>query len=208
MRKYVLILVLLMTSLIAAKVYIEPNLPVQKIDISSYSPIQKKIVSGARKQIGKTLQYDPSYKRLDYPNGDVELISGVCTDVVIRALRNAGFDLQVLVHEDMKKNFELYPKNWGLKKTDTNIDHRRVPNLEKYFERKGWSLPVTKQSKNYKPGDIVTWKLGNGIDHTGVVVDTLTYLKRPLIIHNIGSGAQLEDVLFSWKIRGHFRPKL
>lgn len=151
--------------------------------------------------------YTPSYVAIDYPNGDVPAKTGVCSDVVIRAYRKLGIDLQKEVHEDMKANFSLYPKTWGLKSTDKNIDHRRVPNLETFFSRKGKSLPVTNNANDYQIGDIVTWRLsGDGIPHIGVV----THLKsndgkRNKIVHNIGSGQVLEDCLFNWKIVGHYR---
>ena len=165
----------------------------------------QKIIQGANQQVGKTLFYDPSYKSIAYPMGDVPIVRGVCTDVVIRALRNTGIDLQKEIHLDMKSNFKLYPKIWGLKAPDKNIDHRRVPNQKVYFERKGWSVPISYKAKNYKPGDIVTWKLNSGRDHTGVITNHTTYLGRPLIVHNIGDGAKIEDILFSWKITGHYR---
>ncbi|WP_434778390.1 DUF1287 domain-containing protein [Neisseria sp. Ec49-e6-T10] len=164
------------------------------------------IVKSARSQIGKTVSYDPAYVKLSYPNGDVPLSKGVCTDVVIRALRGNKQDLQKLVHEDMKANFGQYPKTWGLTSTDSNIDHRRVPNLETFFKRKNKALTVTQEGKNYKAGDIVSWRLDNGLPHIGIVSDRVSAdKKRPLIIHNIGQGAKEEDVLFVWKIVGHYR---
>ncbi len=153
--------------------------------------------------------YDPSYFSIDYPNGDVPKEKGVCTDVVIRAYRKLGIDLQKEVHEDMKKNFNKYPKNWGLKKTDKNIDHRRVPNLMMFFSRKGTVKPITKNPKDYTPGDIICWNLGGAITHTGIVVNKKSKdNKRYLIVHNIGAGQVLEDCLFSFKIIGHYRYKL
>ena len=150
--------------------------------------------------------YDPSYYSIPYPNGDVPSDKGVCTDVIIRAYRKLGVDLQKEVHEDMKKNFSAYPNHWGLKTTDRNIDHRRVPNLMKYFERQGDSLPITNNPKDYKPGDVVSWKLQNGMTHIGIVIDRKsTDGKRPMIVHNIGAGQVIEDCLFSFKITGHFR---
>ncbi|MEA2463507.1 MAG: uncharacterized protein QOJ98_1254, partial [Acidobacteriota bacterium] len=130
---------------------------------------------------------------------DVPMAAGVCTDVVIRAYRHAGVDLQVLVHEDMKRNFSAYPKSWGLRKPDTNIDHRRVPNLATFFKRQGAALPVTKRASDYKPGDVVTWKLASGVPHIGIVSG------RALVVHNIGSGVREEDVLFAYELTGHFR---
>ncbi len=167
----------------------------------------QQVIVGAKTQLGKTLFYDASYVRLDYPNGDVPIIKGVCTDVVIRAFRTVGFDLQKEVHEDMKKYFSAYPNHWGLTSTDKNIDHRRVPNLQIFFKRKGWSVPKTQSSQDYQPGDIVSWKFDNGLDHIGLVTDKMTTNQVPLVIHNAGMGAQMEDVLFTWKITGHYRPQ-
>lgn len=149
--------------------------------------------------------YDPSYFSLPYPNGDVPNDKGVCTDVVIRAYRKMGIDLQKEVHQDMKSNFNLYPNHWNLKSTDTNIDHRRVYNLMKFFERKGTTKSITDKS-SYIPGDIVCWNLGGAITHIGIVVnkkssDGLRYL----IVHNIGSGQVLQDCIFDYKIIGHYR---
>jgi uncharacterized protein YijF (DUF1287 family) len=153
--------------------------------------------------------YDPSYFKLTYPNGDVPANKGVCTDVVIRAYRKLGIDLQKLVHEDMQANFSKYPKNWGLKHTDKNIDHRRVPNLMTFFTRKGASKPITTKAADYLPGDIVCWNLGGGITHIGLVVNKKsTDGKRNLIVHNIGSGQLLEDCLFNFRIIGHYRFQL
>lgn len=165
-----------------------------------------KVVNAARSQIGITTAYDPAYSRMAYPMGDVPLERGVCSDVVIRAYRKAGIDLQQLVHEDMRGHFSLYPKIWGLKKTDRNIDHRRVPNLEFFFKRQGKALKLPQASESYKPGDIVSWRLDNGLAHIGIVSDKKSMFgSRPLIIHNIGQGTQEEDVLFSWRIIGHYR---
>jgi uncharacterized protein YijF (DUF1287 family) len=150
--------------------------------------------------------YDPAYFSISYPNGDVPKDKGVCTDVVIRAYRKMGIDLQKEVHEDMKKNFGLYPKKWKLTKTDTNIDHRRVPNLMTFFSRFGTVLTTTTESKDYKPGDIVCWDLGKGITHIGIVSNKRSGDgKRYQIIHNIGAGQVLQDCLFSYKIIGHYR---
>ena len=152
--------------------------------------------------------YDPSYFSIDYPNGDIPSDKGVCTDVIIRAYRKIGVDLQKEVHEDMKTNFSLYPKIWGLKSTDKNIDHRRVPNLMTFFERKGASIPISSNGKDYMPGDIVCWNLGGAITHIGIVVNKKSNDgKRNLIVHNIGSGQVLADCLFDFKIIGHYRYK-
>jgi uncharacterized protein len=149
--------------------------------------------------------YDPSYFTISYPNGDIPAGKGVCTDVVIRAYRKLGIDLQKEVHEDMKANFGKYPKKWGLTHTDKNIDHRRVPNLMVFFERKGKVKPKSKISADYKPGDIVCWDLGGGITHIGLVVNKRsTDGLRPLIVHNIDGGQVLADCLFEFKIIGHY----
>ena len=158
------------------------------------------IVQSARNQIGKTLRYDPAYTKLKYPMGDVPMEKGVCTDVVIRALREQNIDLQELVHQDMSRNFSVYPKRWGLKQPDTNIDHRRVPNLMTYFTRQGWAV----QDADYQAGDIVTWELKGNRPHIGIVSDRKIG-DRPLIIHNIGSGTREDDVLYRYTITGHFR---
>jgi uncharacterized protein YijF (DUF1287 family) len=154
----------------------------------------------------QSVVYDPTYFRIDYPNGDVPANRGVCTDVVIRAYRKVGIDLQRKVHEDMKANFSKYPKKWGLKSTDRNIDHRRVPNLMTFFGRKGISLPVTTSAKDYIPGDVVCWNLGGAVTHIGIVVNRKSADgERYLIVHNIGSGQVLEDCLFNFTIIGHYR---
>jgi uncharacterized protein len=165
------------------------------------------LVAVARSQIGVTVGYDPAYRKLSYPAGDVPLETGVCCDVVIRALRKQGLDLQRLVHDDMRSQFASYPKNWGLKAPDANIDHRRVPNLACYFSRQGWSVTVSSHAADYRPGDIVTWNLGNGLTHIGIVSDRRTASGTPLMIHNIGNGTQEEDLLFKYAITGHYRIK-
>ena len=149
--------------------------------------------------------YNPAYFSISYPNGDIPANYGVCTDVVIRAYRKLGIDLQKLVHEDMKSSFDKYPKNWGLKTTDRNIDHRRVPNLMIFFKRYGVVKKISQNAEDYVPGDIVTWNLRDGVGHIGIVVDKRSNdKKRYLIVHNIGSGQVVEDVLFSYKITGHY----
>ncbi len=166
------------------------------------------VVTAARTQIGVTTGYDPAYRKLDYPNGDVPESTGVCCDVVIRALRKSReLDLQKLVHEDMKANFDAYPKNWGLKNTDRNIDHRRVPNLQTFFKRKGWSLPVTRHDADYQPGDLVTCMLPGNLPHIMVVSDRKSAAGQPLVIHNIGGGVKEEDRLFDFTLTGHYRVK-
>lgn len=166
------------------------------------------VSDAAKSIINPNIAYDGSYEVLAYPNGDVAPDRGVCTDVIIRAYRQLDIDLQQLVHEDMKKNFSQYPsqKMWGLKSTDRNIDHRRVPNLEKFFERNATSLPLSTDPNNYQAGDIVSWRLDNGLPHIGIVIDKKSKDgKRPLLVHNIGSGQIAEDVLFEWKMIGHYR---
>lgn len=159
--------------------------------------------------IDPSIIYDPTYRQISYPNGDIDKNKGVCTDVIIRAYRKLGIDLQKEVHEDMKSNFKKYPseKMWGLKTTDRNIDHRRVPNLQVFFSRKGEVLTISKEAEDYNPGDIVTWVLDNGMTHIGIVVDKKSKNGIPLIVHNIGRGQVMENVLFRYKITGHYRYK-
>lgn len=163
------------------------------------------LVDAAKSQVGVTVSYDPTYQKLAYPSGDLPMDRGVCTDVLIRAYRKLGFDLQKLVHEDMKKAWNQYPKTWGLNNTDTNIDHRRVPNLAVYFKRHGQTIAVSRDAKSFLPGDIVVWKLSSGVPHIGIVADEKTRRGVPLMIHNIGSGAKVEDALFEHTITAHFR---
>lgn len=159
--------------------------------------------------VNPAIVYDPAYVKLKYPGGDVPANTGVCTDVVIRAYRKLGTDLQKEVHEDMKANFSLYPKNWGRKTPDSNIDHRRVPNLMVFFKRKGTVKPMTKNEADYLPGDIICWDLNGRQLHIGLVVDKKSSDgKRYLIVHNIGGGQVVEDILFAWKIIGHYSYKL
>ena len=164
-----------------------------------------KLVQAARSQVGVTLGYDPVYRRLDYPGGDVPLATGVCTDVLIRALRQQGLDLQKSVHEDMREHFSAYPRNWGLQRPDRNIDHRRVPNLMTWFKRQGMALKVSDKPADYRAGDIVTWDLGRGLTHIGIVSDRTSPAGVPLVLHNIGRGTQEEDILFGFSITGHYR---
>lgn len=163
------------------------------------------VVKAAREQIGVTTRYVPDYVSLEYPGGDVPKETGVCTDVVIRALRETGKDLQKLVHEDMRANFSRYPTIWGLRRTDRSIDHRRVPNLKTFFKRKGKSLPVTDSAQDYKPGDLVTCTVAGKLPHIMVVSDKKNSKGEPLVIHNIGSGTKEEDRLFDFPITGHYR---
>ncbi|MFD3301577.1 DUF1287 domain-containing protein [Aquipseudomonas alcaligenes] len=164
-----------------------------------------KLVQAARSQVGVTLGYDPVYRRLDYPGGDVPLATGVCTDVLIRALRQQGLDLQKSVHEDMRAHFSAYPRNWGLQRPDRNIDHRRVPNLMTWFQRQGMALKVSDKPADYRAGDVVTWDLGRGLTHIGIVSDRTSLAGVPLVLHNIGRGTQEEDILFGFAITGHYR---
>jgi uncharacterized protein len=167
----------------------------------------RKLVTAAKAQVGVTVVYDPAYVTLKYPGGDVPEDRGVCTDVVIRAFRHLGMDLQKLVHEDMSAAFSKYPQRWGLKKPDKNIDHRRVPNLMKFFERAGKRLPVTKNAADYRPGDLVTCIVPPNLPHIMIVSDTRSPADaaRMQILHNIGNGARLEDRLFEFEITGHYR---
>ncbi|MEZ5937192.1 MAG: DUF1287 domain-containing protein [Hyphomonadaceae bacterium] len=182
-----------------------PFAQAQQADQEADTPLPMKLVAGARAQIGVTTIYDPAYVRLDYPMGDVPIERGVCSDVVVRAFRSGGVDLQQVMHEDMRAHFSAYPKIWGLKRPDRNIDHRRVPNLEVFFARKGGEAPVTSSPDDYLPGDIVTWRLtGSGLPHCGVVSDRRRG-GEPLVVHNIGAGAQEENVLFAWTQTRHFR---
>ena len=164
------------------------------------------LVAAARSQVGVTLVYDPSYQRIAYPMGDVAPERGVCSDVVIRAFRAVGIDLQQEVHRDMAQHFAAYPQIWGLSAPDSNIDHRRVPNLATWFERRAYAVPVSREPAAYQPGDVVSWVLDSGQPHIGIVSDRRSEDGvRPLVIHNIGWGAQEEDVLFEYRITGHFR---
>lgn len=167
------------------------------------------IAAAARSQVGKTTTYDPAYVGLRYPGGDLPIEKGVCTDVVIRALRDAiNMDLQELVHEDMRGAFSQYPTIWGLKKPDRNIDHRRVPNLKTYFERKGYSVGVSQKAGDYLAGDLVTCTVGGNRPHIMIVSDKKTTAGVPFVIHNIGSGAKEEARLFDFPITGHYRIKI
>jgi uncharacterized protein len=167
------------------------------------------LTAAARRQIGVTLAYDPAYTRLAFPNGDVSRAKGVCTDVVIRAYRDAfGIDLQALVNADMQRAFGVYPKRWGLRTTDRNIDHRRVPNLQTFLARQGAGRPVSQAAGDWLPGDIFTSLVGGTLPHIGIVSDRRSLFGRPLIIHNIGRGAREEDALFDHKLTGHYRFRL
>jgi len=177
------------------------------VDAQTTAAIGPRITAAARQQIGVTKEYDPAYVKMAYPGGDVPPHTGVCCDVVVRAIRKVGTDLQKEVHEDMKTNFSAYPQKWGLTKADANIDHRRVPNLMRYFERHQVALgDKLKAKETYQAGDIVAWDLGGGVLHIGLVSDK-SKAGTPLIIHNIGGGAQEEDILFKYQVIGHYRMK-
>lgn len=188
-------------------VFYAATLLLQGANAQETATLGARIAAAARQQIGVTTNYDPSYTTLAYPGGDVSIHTGVCSDVVVRALRKVGLDLQKEVHEDMQANFSAYPQKWGLTKPDGNIDHRRVPNLMRYFERHQLALHdrLTNRAA-YRVGDIVVWDLGGGVLHTGIVSDRASG-RTPLIIHNIGDGAQEEDTLFKYRIIGHYRIK-
>jgi uncharacterized protein YijF (DUF1287 family) len=168
----------------------------------------KKLVAAAMERTHHAVRYDGAYVRIPYPGGDVPADTGVCTDEIIRSYRAVGVDLQKEVHEDMERNFSVYPRKWRWlnARIDSNIDHRRVPNLMTFFSRKGDVLPITSEGHDYFPGELVTWDLGGGVPHIGIVVDQKSAASgRFLIVHNIGQGPKMEDVLFHWKITGHYR---
>ncbi len=171
-------------------------------------PKSWRLINAARSQIGVTTTYDPAYTKLSFPGGDVPRSKGVCTDVIIRAYRDAfGIDLQEMVNADMKANFAAYPKKWGLRGTDRNIDHRRVPNLQTFLKRSGAALPVSANPADWKPGDIVTSLVGGRLPHIGIISNQMAG-GTPMVIHNIGSGTREENILFAHKISGHYRWQL
>lgn len=177
-------------------------------DIIAQSSFFKTLADSAYSLTKSKVVYDPTYYAISYPNGDVPQNKGVCTDVIIRAYRKLGIDLQKEIHEDMQLHFDAYPNLWKLKNTDKNIDHRRVPNLMTFFERKNCQLPISYEPTAYLPGDIVCWNLGGAVTHIGIVSNLKNRDKsRYLVIHNIGHGQVLEDVLFQYKIIGHYRYK-
>lgn len=178
-------------------------LPAPLLAQQSSSKAQQ-LIAAAKAQVGQTTIYDGSYQTLAYPNGDVSRERGVCTDVIIRAYRDAfNYDLQKMVHEDMRSAFSNYPQNWGMKKPDKNIDHRRVPNLKTFFKRKGAQLAT---NTPYQPGDLVTQMLPGNLPHILIISDKKNPVTQtPLVIHNIGAGAQEEDRLTDYKITGHYR---
>jgi len=162
-------------------------------------------LAAARSQIGVTVRYDSSYQRIPYPNGDVPIERGVCTDVLIRAYRKLNIDLQSLIHQDMVSAWNEYPKIWSMKGPDSNIDHRRVPNLATFFKRHGEILEINQDPTSFRPGDIVTWRLISGVPHVGIVSDKKSDTGIPLIVHNIGGGTKEDNILFVYTITGHFR---
>lgn len=204
MHKAFIVAIILVGGL-ASQTLFSPTVEGVPVVVSPVSAANLAVASSAKQQVGKTLFYDPAYSRISYPGGDVALERGVCADVVIRALRSQQVDLQQLVHDDMKAHFSAYPQKWKLTRPDTNIDHRRVFNLETWFARHHKSQPVSDSLADYLPGDIVSWRLDNGLAHIGIVADERAWDGTPLVVHNIGSGAQLENVLFSWRIVGHYR---
>jgi len=178
------------------------------LPITAYTQSLKaeKLCNAAVELTQQKVVYNPAYVNIPYPNGDVPSNTGVCTDVIIRAYRKLGIDLQKEVHEDMANHFNLYPKDWGAKQPDKNIDHRRVPNLMTFFTRKGKALPPTQSPADYMPGDIVTWDLGGGITHIGIIINRKNAEgSHYLIVHKIGNGQEISDCLFKFKIIGHYR---
>ena len=174
--------------------------------IADQQPFSQRLAEAALERTKHNVTYNGAYVKIPYPGGDVPADTGVCTDVVIRSYRKLGIDLQKDVHEEMRHHFNRYPKYWGLKKADSNIDHRRVLNLRVFFKRKGKSLPVTDNPDDYKTGNLVTWMLPGNLPHIGIIVDKRSEDgKRPLVVHNIGAGPQLEDMLFAYTITGHYQ---
>jgi uncharacterized protein YijF (DUF1287 family) len=172
---------------------------------SAHQQFLPRLLAAAHERTTHTVRYEPAYVHIAYPNGDVPTDTGVCTDEIIRIYRALGIDLQKLVHEDMQQNRAAYPRFGNYGGTDTNIDHRRVPNLMVFFARKGKSLPITNRIEDYSPGDLVTWDLGGNVPHIGILVETKSLQSgRYMIVHNIGRGPKMEDVLFDWKITGHY----
>lgn len=197
----------------SASISTKPPLVIPPVEIVEIPPIIEKpltfqdhLAIQAELRLQSDVTYDGSYQKIAYPMGDVPEHIGVCTDVVIRSFRALGIDLQERVHEDMKRNFSHYPKKWKLTRPDTNIDHRRVPNLMTYFKRAGGALEITENPFDYKAGNIVTWDLGEGLVHIGIVSKYVSEKTgNPLIIHNIGGGPQMNDMLFRYKITGHYK---
>lgn len=203
----IFIFFLLLSSCGGTRVTDSTPIPRDAVATAVTSPEVARLIKSGVEQTRVTREYTQDYFTIAYPNGDVPIQTGACTDVIIRSFRHAGVDLQKEVHEDMAANFSAYPKKWGLSATDRNIDHRRVPNLQTYFTRKGKALKPSLAAENYKPGDVVSWDIdGKGMTHIGLVSNLRDESTgRFLIIHNIGGGVNAEDRLFAWKITGHFR---
>jgi uncharacterized protein len=192
---------------LGAVIACSPQAPAQPSPAST--GLAARLISAARRQVGVTLSYDPAYTRLSFPKGDVPRAIGVCTDVVIRAYRDAfGADLQALVNADMRKAFSAYPRRWGLSRPDSNIDHRRVPNLQTYLSRSGAKRDMSAPLDAWEPGDIFTCLVGGNLPHIGIVSDKRTSGGRPLVIHNIGAGTREEDALSAHRLTGRYRWKL
>ncbi|MCU7694255.1 DUF1287 domain-containing protein [Haoranjiania flava] len=215
MRSFLLLLLIVVVLLSAAVFYRklpawqQPAIAIQEATKEEKElPLhgfRKKLSDAAISIIDNTIIYDGSYYSIGYPGGDVDARKGVCTDVIVRSYRKLGIDLQELVHKDMQSNFAKYPQMWGRRSPDTNIDHRRVPNLARFFERHGESYAATHNAEDYRPGDIVTWILSNNLTHIGVVVNKKSAdQKRFLVVHNIGGGQVLADCLFAYKLTGHY----
>ncbi|HCR49214.1 MAG TPA: DUF1287 domain-containing protein [Bacteroidetes bacterium] len=177
--------------------------PIRRIAVTN--PVVERLISAAIEQVGLTTGYDPAYRTLSYPNGDVPIHTGVCSDVLIRAFRFIDMDFQKEVHEDMRKGFGKYPQLWNMSRPDPNIDHRRVPNLMRFFQRKGWEIPISDEARHYKPGDIVTWIIPPNLTHIGLVTNRIANGDRLMVVHNYGFGTVENDALFLWKQTGHFR---
>ncbi|MEM7402163.1 MAG: DUF1287 domain-containing protein [Pseudomonadota bacterium] len=176
-----------------------------KTSVANPDSFSSQLIKAAQERTKHSVRYDGSYVAISYPMGDVPLTQGVCTDLIIRAYRALGIDLQQLVHEDMREHFPKYPNIWGLHSTDTNIDHRRVPNLQTYFERQGEQLVISHKESDYKPGNLVTWMLPGNLPHIGIVSsEFVKNTQRPKIIHNIGRGPVEDDILFKYEITGHY----
>lgn len=210
MRRARLLTLCLMLALLTACREDAPPVPAQDVSPThadtAPAPPAPPLVAAARAQIGIVRIYDPAYFSVSYPGGDVPADRGVCTDVIIRALRTQGLDLQRAIHEDMRAHFDRYPRQWGLSRPDRNIDHRRVPNQMRWFERNGWHQSIGSSADDFSPGDIVAWKLtGSGLLHIGIVSDRRSHDGTPLILHNINAGTQENDLLFRHAIIGHYR---
>ncbi len=204
-RPFAVIRIFLAAAIIAAT--LASGAPTYAQQTPTGTAAAQRLVAAALARTRHAVTYDGAYRRIPYPGGDVSARTGVCTDVVIRAYRaGLGIDLQRRVHEDMRRAFARYPKIWGLRRPDPNIDHRRVPNLRIFLTRHGRKLAVTRNPDDYRPGDLVTWTVSGNLPHIGIVTDRRSADdRRPLIVHNIGRGPRLEDMLFEFPITGHYR---